>query len=163
MKTKVFIGIDPGKSGCLVALDYDAQYITHLQVPIWSATGMVKGAEIVKWIIDLSRSHQISAAFIEKVGARTGQGVVSMFNFGRATGVVIGAVAAIGLEPLEITPQCWKKEAGLIGEIKDFSRIKALETYPQLKDLQKKGAGQALADAIFICQCGIKIVKKMEF
>jgi len=29
-----------------------------------------------------------------------------MFNFGRATGVVIGAVAAIGLEPLEITPQC---------------------------------------------------------
>lgn len=158
---RIFIGIDPGKTGCLVALTDVMDYIDHLQMPLIDDS-RVCGMAIGHWIESLRKIGKIEGAFIEKVGARPAQGVCSMFSFGYNTGVVVGALSALGIYPPAMTPQEWKKIVGCTGEAKDYTRIKALETYPQIEDLYKKAKGQALADAIFICWAGAYLLQKLE-
>jgi hypothetical protein len=54
-----------------------------------------------------------SFAVIEKVGAMPGNGVSSMFKFGRGTGVLIGCLIAAGIPFAEVTPQVWQKGFGI--------------------------------------------------
>jgi crossover junction endodeoxyribonuclease RuvC len=53
-----------------------------------------------------------------------------------------------------VTPQKWKKAAGLIGTDKDAARTRAIQLWPNWRDLDKKGKGQALADAALIARYG---------
>jgi crossover junction endodeoxyribonuclease RuvC len=96
------------------------------------------------------RQHGIRHAYVEDVHAMPGQGVTSMFAFGRACGAVDGVLAALGISTTYVTPQRWKKAAGLIGSDKDAARSRAIQLWPKWDALSKKGAGQALADAALI-------------
>lgn len=157
---EILIGVDPGAEGCLVALSAaDFSHIDHLQMPL-DASSRADGYAVAAWLLELSARYRISSAYIEKVGARPRQGVCSAFSFGYSTGVIVGVLSELRVSTTAITPQAWKKAAGLIGTEKDASRIKALESYPQIKDLQKKAKGQALADAIYICRAGAEIKLK---
>lgn len=49
-------------------------------------------------------------AAIEKVGARPGQGVSSMFKFGTNYGVVIGCVAMLAVPFIFVTPYKWQQK-----------------------------------------------------
>jgi len=53
-----------------------------------------------------------------------------------------------------VTPQKWKKAPGLIGSDKDAARGKAIQMWPKWQCLDKKGQGQALADAALIARFG---------
>ena len=77
MKT-LFIGIDPGKKGGIACID--TQSGIRYTVPYSD-----------KELIDLCRDTHYSlidaanvVCCLEKVGAMPGQGVVSMFNFGKS-------------------------------------------------------------------------------
>jgi crossover junction endodeoxyribonuclease RuvC len=83
-----------------------------------------------------------------------GQGVTSMFNFGHSCGTVMGVLGAMGLPHTLVTPQAWKKQAGLIGTDKDAARSRAIQLWPKWRELDKKGKGQALADAALIAAYG---------
>lgn len=159
---EILIGVDPGAGGCLVALSAaDFSYIDHLQMPL-DDSDRVDGFAVSAWLLKLLQHCCITRVYIEKVGARPAQGVCSCFSFGHSVGVIVGVLSVCSVSITEITPQAWKKAAGLIGTEKDASRIKALESYPQIKDLQKKGKGQALADAIYICRAGAEIKLKNQ-
>jgi len=159
---EILIGVDPGAKGCFVALSAaDFSYIDHLQMPL-DVSSRVDGFAVAAWLLELSARYCVTGAYIEKVGARPRQGVCSAFSFGYSTGVIVGVLSELRVICDQITPQAWKKAAGLIGTEKDASRIKALESYPQIKDLQKKGKGQALADAIYICRAGAEIKLKNQ-
>lgn len=54
-----------------------------------------------------------------------------------------------------VTPQAWKKTAGLIGSDKDAARSRAIQLYPSLRILDQKAKGQAVADALLIARHGI--------
>ena len=83
-----------------------------------------------------------------------GQGVSSMFAFGRAAGAVDGVLGALGVPVTYLTPQAWKRAAGLIGKDKDAARGRAVQIWPAWRALDKKGEGQALADAALIAWAG---------
>ena len=83
-----------------------------------------------------------------------GQGVASMFSFGHSAGVVQGVLGAYRMPVKMVTPQSWKKRAGLIGKDKEAARTLAIQMWPEWRDLDKKGAGQAFADAAFIALFG---------
>jgi crossover junction endodeoxyribonuclease RuvC len=83
-----------------------------------------------------------------------GNGVASMFSFGHSAGVIQGVLGAFKIPVIMVTPQTWKKRAGLLGQNKDASRTKAIQMWPSWRDLDKKGAGQAYADAAFIALYG---------
>lgn len=83
-----------------------------------------------------------------------GQGVTSMFTFGHAAGVVEGVVVGQMIPVTKVTPQAWKKRAGLVGKDKDAARSRAIQLWPRWDSLGKKGEGQALADAALIARFG---------
>lgn len=93
-------------------------------------------------------------AYVELVGSMPGQGVASMFSFGHSAGVIQGVLGAFEIPVTMVTPSQWKKRAGLTGQDKDASRTLAIQMWPFWRELDKKGAGQAYADAALIAVHG---------
>lgn len=155
------IGIDPGCSGALVALDSHGAIIDTLLMPTIKvgSKSRVNGAAIAGWLGKLMWERTENwQAFLEQVGAMPGQGVSSMFTFGHAAGLVEGVVAGAGIPLTLVTPQAWKKKVGLIGQDKDAARSRAIQLYPGLRELDTKAKGQAIADAILIARHGLSLV-----
>jgi crossover junction endodeoxyribonuclease RuvC len=146
------IGIDPGASGAIVMLE-DDQPIEWMIMPTYkvgSAT-RVNASELCHF---MDQGKYVDHVFIEQVGAMPGQGVTSMFNFGHSCGTVMGVVATLGYSHTMVTPQKWKKNAGLIGTDKEAARARAIQIWPSWRALDTKGKGQALADAALIARYG---------
>jgi len=151
----VVLGIDPGCSGALVLVTGQGGYIDHLAMPTIKVgtKSRVNGAAVAAWI----RQYGVSHAYLEKVGAMPGQGTASMFTFGHAAGVAEGILQGLNIPYTLVTPQAWKKSAGLIGSEKDAARSRAIQLYPGLRALDAKAKGQAIADALLIARHGIGI------
>ncbi|HFI2182833.1 TPA: hypothetical protein ACGPOX_005166, partial [Enterobacter roggenkampii] len=109
----VVLGIDPGCSGALVLVTEQGGYIDHLAMPTIKVgtKSRVNGAAVSAWL----RQYGITHAFLEQVGAMPGQGTASMFTFGHAAGVAEGILQGLNIPYTLVTPQAWKKSAGLIG------------------------------------------------
>lgn len=151
----MIIGIDPGCSGALVVLDSKGAVVAHETMPTVKVgtKSRVNGAAVAAFLRNNVPSVD-SHAYLEQVGAMPGQGVSSMFTFGHAAGVVEGILQGLGIPYSLVTPQSWKKKAGLIGTDKDAARSRAIQLYPDLRILDLKGKGQAVADAILIARFG---------
>lgn len=149
------LGIDPGCSGALVLVTEQGGYIDHLPMPTIKVgtKSRVNGAAVAAWI----RQYGISHAYLEQVGAMPGQGTASMFTFGHAAGVAEGILQGLNIPYTLVTPQSWKKSAGLIGSDKDAARSRAIQLYPELRALDAKAKGQAISDALLIARHGAGI------
>lgn len=146
------LGIDPGLSGAFVVLE-DGKPIEWGVMPIvleGSSKRVNSTALAAIW-----RNTKIDVAFLENVGAMPGQGVTSMFTFGHATGTVRGVLGALEIPVRLVTPQAWKKHVGLLNKDKDAARSLAIQMWPEWRVLDKKGEGQALADAALIARYGL--------
>lgn len=141
------LGIDPGLSGAFVVLD-GKEVIEWGLMPtmVEGSNNRVNGAALAS----LWRFLNIDIAYMEQIGARPGQGVTSMFTFGHAAGTVRGVLGALEIPVRMVTPQAWKKHVGLLNKDKDAARSLAIQLWPQWRELDKKGQGQALADAALI-------------
>lgn len=151
----MILGIDPGCSGALVILDEKGYVIDHLRTPIIKDGKQTKvnGAAIARFL----SGYDITHAYIEKVHAMPQQGVSSTFTFGHSAGLVEGIIQGLNIPYTMITPQAWKKSNNLIGTDKDAARSRAIQLHPYLDCLDKKGEGQAVADAILIAQHGASL------
>lgn len=104
---KICIGIDPGKSGGISVIWEDG----IVRCEAWDDSDFIS-------VINLVNRHATSnniliACCVEKVGAMPGQGVTSMFSFGKSAGFIEGALRASKIPYQLVTPQTWKKEFGL--------------------------------------------------
>jgi crossover junction endodeoxyribonuclease RuvC len=149
------LGIDPGCSGALVLVTEQGGYIDHLAMPTIKVgtKSRVNGAAVAAWV----RQYGITHAYLEQVGAMPGQGTASMFTFGHAAGVAEGILQGLNIPYTLVTPQAWKKSAGLFGSDKDAARSRAIQLYPELRALDAKAKGQAIADALLIARFGIGV------
>jgi crossover junction endodeoxyribonuclease RuvC len=120
-KPDLIIGIDPGINGAIAVIDVKNDTVEVFDVPtvLVEASGRKKTARKKSEYDKLSMSALLSkyakrkvAVRMEQVHAMPGQGVTSMFNFGRGVGLWEGMFAAFGWEPEFVTPQAWKKEYG---------------------------------------------------
>lgn len=149
------IGIDPGNTGAIALLGEDGDLVAVHDMPLM-ANGkkqQVNAAELCRIICDIRDSSESALmCHVEKVSAMPGQGVSSMFNFGMGFGVIQGVIAGAGLPYTLVTPQAWKKRAGLLGKDKDMARTVAQQLYPDAPLGRKKDIGRA--DAILIARFG---------
>ena len=151
---KIIIGIDPGLTGAIAILDSESGEIVSLEdMPVIPEGGKkkVSGNGLMRIFGGYDR-HQVEMVYLERVGARPGQGVVSMFSFGRSYGAVESAVSLMGFPMTYVSPQRWKRSAGLVGSPKDASRGKVLDLYPEADVHRKKDSGRA--DAVLIARYG---------
>lgn len=149
---KVFLGCDPGNSGAVAILNDQGGYIECWDMPVMAdgSKKQVNAAELAKELGRYSDSHIV--AMVEKVGARPGNGSVSMFRFGHAAGVLAGVLATLGAEVHYATPPAWKKYFKLTGKPKDASRTLAQQYYPAAPLGRKKDHGKG--DALLLARYG---------
>jgi len=128
-------GLDPGNTGGMSILSENG-LIVAIKTPITTEEFVKNGKKKTRKLMDLEairdflEEHQPHRAVLEKVAARTGQGVTSMFRFGTGWGQYQGILAAMRIPFIMPTPQAWKKHHNLIGENKDGSLDLARTLWP---------------------------------
>lgn len=117
-----YLGIDPGLGGGLALIETKEgappAFVAGTRVPIVKNRGksMIDARALLVWLDDIGHIDQ---AVIEQVGSRPGQGVVSAFTFGRATGAVETMAHLMAETVIWTTPAVWKRDLGLGTEKRD--------------------------------------------
>lgn len=151
----VVLGIDPGASGGLAFFDVERGLLDVFDMPIVNVKRGGKNkrevsAQMLQLVIG---GRRVNDAFVEKVGAMPGQGVSSMFQFGRSVGMVEGVLATLVIPTSYVTPQVWQKEVGARGG-KDASRARAAELFPAYAANFQRKKDDGRADAALIAWFG---------
>lgn len=151
----IVAGIDPGKGGALVILFADGSTSVH-RVPLMKLRGKERPAW-TEWeahwraALDFAGPDLI---VIEEVGARPGQGVTSMFTFGRALGFGHAIAAATRCRVEHVTPAVWKGKLGLLKSDKNASREIARRLLPALTPEIARVKDDGVAEAALLACYG---------
>jgi crossover junction endodeoxyribonuclease RuvC len=154
--TKRTLGIDVGLNGA-IALVVDGELISVVDMPTVTLdrNGKAKRQVSVPELVDIIKQFDPNEAYVEKVFAMAGQGVTSVFSFGRSLGVVEGVLTTMKIKTTLITPQTWQKGIGVTGG-KDGSRARAMELFPEQTALFKRVKDDGRSDAALIALWGSK-------
>src|SRR4030042_6178285 len=132
-----FIGIDPGKQGAIAIIsETTGEYIYFHDNPLTAGREMNGKAiyEVLKIYMEKVNNIINVVCFIEKAQAMPKQGVVSVFNYGKDYGIIIGVLQALRIPYQEIHAAKWKKEFALIKKDKIDSVDTAVKLFPQYSD-----------------------------
>lgn len=98
----IIAGVDPGKTGGIAVCDTENPgRIKACPMPVSGKE--IDGEMLARYLSD------VNLVILEKVAARPGQGVSSMFKFGMVYGIVQGVCLGRKIPFELVTPQRWKK------------------------------------------------------
>lgn len=131
----MYIGIDVGKKGGISFLDGTGEIIDLLPLPdqydlsrmIYDHTTYLKQTDMF--------------AVMEDVKARPGQGVTSMFTFGKGMGIIEGILVALRVPYALVRPQKWQSVM-----LSGLSK----KSFPNPKERSLRAARQLYPDQTFI-------------
>lgn len=140
---KAFIGIDPGMTGALALIDNDG----IVMVEDWPGDPVAAADLLRGWCA----AYNVRHACLERVASRPGQGVSSVFSFGKNFGCWQGILAALSIPYSLPTPQVWQKRLIVASDGPDTkarSLAVARRLFPMV-DLHRKG-DHGKADALLL-------------
>jgi hypothetical protein len=116
-QTHTFIGIDPGLTGALAAIDAAGRPLGVLKMPTTKQRKsdggkrtVILAAEVADWLVQWGPEASVC---IEDVFASPQMGVTGAFTFGVGRGVLDGVTAALRLPVTWVSPQRWKGAMGV--------------------------------------------------
>ncbi len=134
------IGIDPGASGGIAAIHGDATYVSAIPETEHDTCDLLRSLRMGEY-----QCH----AYIEKVHAFPGQGVASMFKFGRGYGFLRGCLVALGIPFEEVSPAVWQRDLKCLSKgDKNVTKAMAQRLFPNLT------VTHHVADALLIAEWG---------
>lgn len=145
-----YIGIDPGKKGALAIIHPDG--VTSV-FPF--------SEETYKKKLSLLR-YEECFCILERVSAMPGQGVTSMFNFGKNFGYIQGLLEANNVPYELITPQKWKRSFGVTAD-KNSSVSVCRRLFPgqSLKRTERcRTDDDGIAEALLMAEYGRRVYGK---
>ena len=139
----IYIGIDPGKKGGY-AMIVDDPKSSYVKAYPWDDAAF---AEEMRGIgLKLENPRGCVVAAVEQVNAMPGQGVTSMFSFGKSYGYILGVLTALNIPFQTVRPHEWKKAFGL-----NSSKTKSIEVchrlFPEI-DLKRTDRCRTESDGI---------------
>lgn len=157
-------GLDPGKNGALVTLFEDGSTVVNrVPLAVVHKAGRKHPSEVPDWQ-RWADEWRLSIAMacpdvlvIEQVGAWSGQGVTSAFNFGRVLGFADALVRYSGVPVHWAPPNVWKQRMGLSG-IKVDSLAEAKRLLPSLEPELRRKKDDGVAEAGLLAYYGIKTI-----
>lgn len=154
----LLIAFDPGMSGGWAVIR-DGRLCDLGRMPVTSSTknGKTQLSVSPALVAQLLRDQApLDCAYLEAVSARPGQGVSSMFKFGTSYGVLLGALAMLGVPVRTVTPQKWRAGVGVkrSSDLKVGSQTRALELFPQHSKLFSVKANEGVWEAALIAHYG---------
>lgn len=136
----IFVGVDPGQSGAIVAIDHNANVVDVIlnkqtERDIWDGLTRIVG------------SYPSVCATIEQVHSMPKQGVASSFKFGVSYGFLRGCLVASGVRFVEVSPVKWQTamKCRTKGD-KNVSKARAQQLFPGVK------VTHATADAMLLAE-----------
>lgn len=165
---RLTLGIDPGLSGGLAWIGNVNECELLIPMPILDKRPDLK---VLKDKLERIRPDLV---VIEKPGNRPGQSAQSGMTAGVNWGLVVGLVTALEIPIIEVTPQTWKKEFGIVirrakGEpkltpkqVKEKSIAMAQRLYPRVNLLATPRCSvphDGMAEALLIATYGHRIGK----
>lgn len=115
----IYIGCDPGKKGGFAIIEQGESGQQTVEVYPWDDSEFVHKMRTMAEDEDIREAGIVAA--VEKVGAFSGQGVKSMFNFGHSLGFIEGVLHGCWISYQLVPPNVWKKSFSLIGKDKQAS------------------------------------------
>lgn len=156
MHRNIILGIDVGIHGAIAAYDFEAKKLVGVKpMPL-----RVKNSDGKNWIdthalgfyVDFY-ANQTLFAVVEQPNAMPNQGVVSMFRFGHACGIVEGVLGALQMSTMLVKPAVWKSSMGL-GSVKKDSVTRATKLFPFHADIFSCKHGDGAAEAVLLALYG---------
>jgi crossover junction endodeoxyribonuclease RuvC len=154
----LILGIDIGAQGAIARLDVQGALLGIDDMPVLADGPSGRrsvNAPLLAAII--FRSHA-TAAFVEYVGARPGEGAVGAFAFGRSRGVIEGVLGAAGVPATMLTPPTWKRLVGIPpgkDGAKDAARSEAVRRWPSQAALFARVKDDGRAESALIAVAGL--------
>lgn len=147
----IYVGVDPGLSGYIVALRGTQDLILEEPFPcVQSNRGRTLNVPALVFIFDNLRKMKGERiiAGVERVGPT--MGVKAMFHFGGTYFSAQTALACYGIPFVLVEPKVWMKHFGLLKTPKDKSRLVAGQLFPGVELHLKKHVDKA--EAILIAR-----------
>jgi crossover junction endodeoxyribonuclease RuvC len=153
--SKYSIGIDPGLSGAIAIISTESLKIFDMPTMTVERNGKAKRQVSASELAEMLYlySGRDCHVYCERVSAMAGQGVTSVFSFGRSFGMIEGILAAFKMPVTFVPPATWVKAIGR-GQGKDASRARAMELFPSDQDQFKRVKDDGRADAALIAHWG---------
>ena len=144
----MILAIDPGAKGALAFFDLVTGTLELVDTP---TVAVKRGAKMkqeisAQMLAGIIKARSPSEAVVERVGAMPGQGVSSMFQFGRGVGMIEGVLAALQIPVTYVAPQLWQKAVGARAG-KDGNRQRAAELFPAYAQSFARAKDDGRADA----------------
>lgn len=158
------LGIDPGLFGALAFIDGANVRTYDMPVLALKRNGKSKNEpdflELARIIRDVEGVP--SFAVVEQVSAMPGQGVSSMFAFGKTYGGILGVLSALSIRTELVAPVTWKRWHRIKPDSgKDASRAAAKNLFPQQAGLFARVKDDGRADATLIAVWGQQQTKEI--
>lgn len=136
---RLFIGIDPGRTGAIGAVDAGGGWQGVWDMPENAADL----TDLLRERCELGNGLATAVA-VEYQQPMPKQGVVSVFSLGMQYGTILGVLAALRASYAVVRPSAWKKEMGLTSDKAD-SRALARQLWPEAPLGRVKDHGRAEA------------------
>lgn len=151
----IILGIDPGLSGAIAIYNIYTEELVVMDMPVVEMTrnGKHKREVSPALVADVIAGKGAVRAYMERVSAMPGQGVSSMFSFGRSAGIIEGVLAAYEIPVTLVTPQAWMKGMAVRAG-KDGSRERAMQLFPAYSTLFARKKDDGRSDAALIAKYG---------
>jgi hypothetical protein len=151
---RLFIGIDPGASGAIAAVDVEGRI---REIHDWP------GNEIAAvMVFEKLYSKRVIGAAIEANHGRGGMSSSSMFNFGKNEGIWRGILAAYQVPFIEVKPAQWQKGFFKKADGKKAALNVCCRLYPSQNKLffgPKGGKKDGRCDALLIARYALNHFK----
>jgi crossover junction endodeoxyribonuclease RuvC len=144
----MILAIDPGAKGALAFFNPATGALELVDTPtVEVKRGAKNKVEIsAQMLAGIIRARSPSEAVVERVGAFPGQGVSSVFAFGKAAGLLDGILAALEIPVTYVAPQKWQRDVGARAG-KDGNRQRAAELFPAYAQSFARAKDDGRADA----------------
>lgn len=142
----IIMGIDPGVSGALAYIGTRCESFYAQDLPV------IAGDLSAGQLFEIVRKANPDVCVVERVNAFPGQGVSSVWRFGRAYGAILAVLACASIKTELVTPTVWKKAMGLPGKDKEKARELALRLFPNAEPLLRYKKDHGKAEALLIAE-----------
>jgi crossover junction endodeoxyribonuclease RuvC len=153
------IGIDPGTVGAFAILDNAGIGVVD-DLPVHKIgrgwTKRLRAELDLNAFAAVLQDHHLDHACLERVTARPGQGVVSMFRFGQAAGALYGLLVGLSVPVTFVLPQTWQRHHGIGPSPDAAARHRAVPLYPATATRLALKRDANRADALLLADYGLR-------
>jgi len=159
-KSLIYIGIDNGLTGGLVAVGFAGSLIDRVEMPTWNrkSGNKVDGQQVGDFLLKHQSSDEVRV-IIETPG-KFGAGVMAISSMWYSYGKICGVLEILRIRHHEITPQVWQKvmmPGCAKGDTKPAALAKARQLWPDERWLRSERCVKphdGMIDAALIAEYG---------